>query len=90
VPKEIEIMGLDIAEMGGVNEEIYSKLRTDFGVISPSMSPTQSNITPLQQQRGQRLLSLDNIAKQKLINLEREQKEAEEDLLPKFGHEKGE
>lgn len=48
VPKEIEIMGLDIAEMGGVNEEIYSKLRTDFGVMSPSMSPTQSNITPLQ------------------------------------------
>ena len=48
VSKEIEIMGLDIAEMGGVNEEIYSKLRTDFGVMSPSMSPTQSNITPLQ------------------------------------------
>lgn len=24
VPKEIEIMGLDIAEMGGVNEEIYA------------------------------------------------------------------
>jgi len=24
VPKEIEIVGLDIAEMGGVNEEIYS------------------------------------------------------------------
>jgi ammonium transporter, Amt family len=48
VPKEIEIMGLDIAEMGGVNEEIYSKLRTDFGVMSPSMSPTQSNIIPLQ------------------------------------------
>jgi hypothetical protein len=47
VPKEIEIMGLDIAEMGGVNEEIYSKLRTDFGVMSPSMSPTQSNITPV-------------------------------------------
>jgi hypothetical protein len=36
------------------------------------------------------LLSLDNIAKQKLINLEREQKEAEEELLPKFGDEKGE
>jgi hypothetical protein len=36
------------------------------------------------------LLSLDNIAKQKLLNLEREQKEAEEELLPKFGHEKGE
>jgi Amt family ammonium transporter len=32
VPKEIEIMGLDIAEMGGVNEDIYSKLRKDFGV----------------------------------------------------------
>jgi ammonia channel protein AmtB len=24
VPKEIEIMGLDIAEMGGVNEEVYA------------------------------------------------------------------
>lgn len=48
VPKEIEIMGLDIAEMGGVNEEIYSKLRTDFGVMSPSMTPSQSNLTPMQ------------------------------------------
>jgi len=47
VPKEIEIMGLDIAEMGGVNEDIYSKLRTEFGVMSPSISPTQSHITPL-------------------------------------------
>ena len=32
VPKEIEIIGLDIAEMGGVSEEIYAKLRKDFGV----------------------------------------------------------
>jgi ammonium transporter, Amt family len=48
VPKEIEIMGLDIAEMGGVNEEIYSKLRTDFGVMSPSMTPSESNLTPMQ------------------------------------------
>jgi len=40
-------MGLDIAEMGGVNEDIYSKLRTEFGVMSPSISPTQSHITPL-------------------------------------------
>ena len=47
VPKEIEIMGLDIAEMGGVNEEIYFKLRTDFGAMSPSYSSDQSEITPL-------------------------------------------
>lgn len=39
VPKEIEIMGLDIAEMGGVSEDIYSKLRKEFGVASPGNSP---------------------------------------------------
>ncbi len=47
VPKEIEIMGLDIAEMGGVNEEIYSKLRTDFGATSASFAPTPSSVTPV-------------------------------------------
>jgi ammonia channel protein AmtB len=35
VPKEIEIIGLDISEMGGVNEELYSKLRKDFSISSP-------------------------------------------------------
>jgi hypothetical protein len=35
VPKEIEIMGLDIAEMGGVSENVYSKLRKEFGAGSP-------------------------------------------------------
>ncbi len=39
VPKEIEIMGLDIAEMGGVSEEIYDKLRKNFNVASPAPSP---------------------------------------------------
>lgn len=31
VPKEIEIIGVDIAELGGVDEEVYSRLRAmDF------------------------------------------------------------
>lgn len=42
VPKEIEIMGLDIAEMGGVNEQVYAKLRKEFGVQSPLATPMQS------------------------------------------------
>ena len=46
VPKEIEIMGLDIAEMGGVSEEIYDKLRKNFNVASPAPSP---NATMLQR-----------------------------------------
>jgi len=46
VPKEIEIMGLDIAEMGGVNEEIYGKLRKEFGVASPPATPLQSHLGP--------------------------------------------
>jgi ammonia channel protein AmtB len=44
VPKEIEIMGLDVAEMGGVSEEIYAKLRKDFGVQSPLATPLQSQL----------------------------------------------
>jgi len=31
IPKEIEIMGLDIAEMGGVDDELYSKMNLLFG-----------------------------------------------------------
>ena len=31
VDKAIEIIGLDIAEMGGLSEEIYDKVRRDFG-----------------------------------------------------------
>jgi hypothetical protein len=42
VPKEIEIIGLDISELGGVSEEVYSKLRKDFGFLSPGASVTQS------------------------------------------------
>jgi len=36
VPKEIEVVGLDISELGGVPEEVYSKLRKDFGFMSPN------------------------------------------------------
>ena len=88
VPKEIEIMGLDIAEMGGVNEDVYSKLRTDFGVVSPTLSPQHSQLQP---QRTQRLLSLDKFAKDKLDRFaEEQQQQQQEELLPKFGHKKDE
>lgn len=30
IDKAIEIIGLDIAEMGGVGEEIYDKMRREF------------------------------------------------------------
>ena len=46
MPKEIEIMGLDIAEMGGVNEETYQALRKGFGIPSPVASPQQSHLVP--------------------------------------------
>jgi hypothetical protein len=36
VPKEIEVVGLDISELGGVPEEVYAKLRKDFGLVSPN------------------------------------------------------
>ena len=35
VPKEVEIIGLDISELGGVNEDVYRKLKRDFGIKSP-------------------------------------------------------
>lgn len=35
VPKEIEVVGLDISELGGVSEEVYTKLRKDFGFLTP-------------------------------------------------------
>lgn len=37
IDKAIEIIGLDIAEMGGVSEEIYEKMRREFGgsIYSP-------------------------------------------------------
>lgn len=31
IDKAIEIIGLDIAEMGGVGEDIYEKMRREFG-----------------------------------------------------------
>lgn len=42
VPKEIEIIGLDISEMGGLSDDMYSKLRKDFAINSPRGSPAQS------------------------------------------------
>lgn len=39
IDKTIEIIGLDIAEMGGVSEELYEKMRKEFGgSISPRAS----------------------------------------------------
>jgi ammonia channel protein AmtB len=35
VPKEIEVVGLDISELGGVSEDVYAKLRKDFGFLTP-------------------------------------------------------
>lgn len=39
IDKAIEIIGLDIAEMGGVGEDIYEKMRREFGgsISSPRM-----------------------------------------------------
>ena len=31
LPKEIEIVGLDIAELGGMTQEMYAKLKQEFG-----------------------------------------------------------
>lgn len=42
VPKEIEIIGMDISELGGVSEEVYAKLRKDFGFLTPMGSPHHS------------------------------------------------
>ena len=50
IDKAIEIIGLDIAEMGGVSEEIYEKMRREFGgsIYSPrnqsAMSPSLLNL----------------------------------------------
>jgi hypothetical protein len=44
VPKEIEIIGLDISELGGVNEDVYSKLRKDFSLLTPTQSPKYSQV----------------------------------------------
>lgn len=42
VPKEIEVIGLDISELGGVPDEVYSKLKKDFGFLSPGASAVAS------------------------------------------------
>ena len=39
IPKEIEIVGLDIAELGGLTEEVYQKIKVEYGrnmTYSPS------------------------------------------------------
>jgi hypothetical protein len=36
IDKAIEIIGLDIAEMGGVSEDIYEKMRRDFANSIPN------------------------------------------------------
>lgn len=44
IDKAIEIIGLDIAEMGGVGEDIYEKMRREFGgSISNSPRPFASS-----------------------------------------------
>ena len=72
-------MGLDVAEMGGVSEEIYAKLRKEFGVQSPLATPMQSQLGG--QARANRLLSLDEKAKLKLEQFAVES----EERLPQFG-----
>ena len=40
IKKEIEIVGLDIAELGGLTEEVYQKVKIDYGRnLAASMSP---------------------------------------------------
>lgn len=40
VDKAIELIGLDIAEMGGLSDDVYERIRRDFGGnLSPAMSP---------------------------------------------------
>jgi Amt family ammonium transporter len=42
IDKSIELIGLDIAEMGGVSEDIYEKMRKEFGgsISSPRVGST--------------------------------------------------
>ena len=42
VPKEIEIIGMDVSELGAMSEDMYAKLRKDFGFLTPSASPNYS------------------------------------------------
>ena len=44
IDKAIEMIGLDIAEMGGVGEDVYEKMRREFGgsISSPRVMSTHS------------------------------------------------
>lgn len=41
IQKEVEIIGLDVAELGGLTEEVYSKIKIEYGrnlIYSPNAS----------------------------------------------------
>ena len=42
VPKEIEIIGMDISELGGVSSDMYARLKRDFDIATPNASPFAS------------------------------------------------
>lgn len=46
VDKAIELIGLDIAEMGGLSDEVYEKILRDYGggVMSPKTSVSDRKI----------------------------------------------
>jgi len=47
VDKAIELIGLDVAEMGGLSEEVYDRIRQDFAVSqSPLVNRTKSAADP--------------------------------------------
>lgn len=56
VDKAIEIIGLDIAEMGGLSEEVYEKIRKDFG----------ANVSPKTSIAIERQINLSNASKSNL------------------------
>lgn len=31
IPKEIEIIGLDVAELGGLSDDVYQKIKVEYG-----------------------------------------------------------
>jgi ammonium transporter, Amt family len=49
--RAVEIIGLDIAELGGVSEEVYNKIKIDFGANwnSPGMPGSRINATGYDQ-----------------------------------------
>ena len=52
IKKEIEIIGLDIAELGGLTDEVYQKIKIDYG--------RNVNLTPDGNTRKQLELGLDD------------------------------